>query len=324
MAAIFPIQDENRPSRKPYVTWGLIAVNVVVFIFLFVQPVEVQYDFFNVYGAVPADIIAGKNLWTLITSMFVHADVWHIVGNMIFLWVFGDNIEDTLGHGKFLAFYLIGGLCAEFTHIMSALVLENLNLSQELTIPTIGASGAISAILGAYILLFPHAKIKTVVYIIYFISFTSIPAYYYLGFWFLYQVLMGLGSFISISSSVAFWAHIGGFVFGMLIVKVGDVEPIRKQLQVLKEQLPTKAPLVISPLVEVLDEEDRVTILANMPGLEPRSIKIEVSEREVVISAEYLDMKFYKQTVLPARVKPKVENLLYRNGVLSFILYKIR
>jgi HSP20 family protein len=155
------------------------------------------------------------------------------------------------------------------------------------------------------------------------ISFTSIPAYYYLGFWFLYQVLMGLSSFIS-ASSVAFWAHIGGFVFGMVVVKVGDIEPTKTKLQVLKEQLPTKAPLVISPLVEVLDEEDRVTILANLPGLEPRDIKIEVSEREVVISAEYLDMKFYKQTALPARVKPKVENLLYRNGVLSFTLYKVR
>ena len=324
MAAIFPIQDENRPSRKPYVTWGLVAVNVAVFLFLFVQPAEVQYDYFYAYGSTPADILQGKNLWTLFTCMFIHADAWHIIGNMIFLWIFGDNIEDTLGHGKYLAFYLIGGLFAEFTHIASALISENLNLIHELTIPTIGASGAISAVLGAYILLFPYARIKTVVYIIYIISFTSIPAYYYLGFWFLYQVLMGLSSFIGVSSSVAFWAHIGGFTLGMAVVKALDIKPMKRQSQVLKEQPSlTAAPLVISPLVDVLVEEDRVTVLANMPGLEPRDMKIEVSEQEVVISAEYMDMKFYRQTALPVRVKPKVENLLYRNGVLSFTLYRI-
>jgi len=324
MAAIFPIQDENRPSRKPYVTWALVAVNVVVFLFLFFQP-ELQYDYFYIYGAIPSDILQGKNLWTLVTHMFLHADMWHIIGNMVFLWVFGDNVEDTFGHWKYLAFYLVGGILAEFTHIASALISEQINLVQELSVPTIGASGAIAAVLGAYILLFPNARIKTVVYILYIISFSSIPAYYYLGFWFVYQVLMGLGSFIGVSSSVAFWAHIGGFAFGMAVINVVGVERMRRQHLILKEQQPslTSAPLVISPLVDVLVDEDRVTVLANMPGLEPRNIKIELSEQEVVISAEYMDMKFYKQTALPVKVKPKVENLLYRNGVLSFTLYRI-
>jgi len=324
MAFIFPIQDENRPSRKPYVTWVLVAINVVVFLFLFFQP-ELQYDYFYAYGAIPADILQGKNLWTLVTHMFLHADMWHIIGNMIFLWVFGDNVEDTFGHWKYLIFYLVGGILAEFTHVASALISEQMNLGQELSVPTIGASGAIAAVLGAYILLFPQARIKTVVYILYIISFSSIPAYYYLGFWFVYQVLMGLGSFIGVSSSVAFWAHIGGFAFGMAAVKAVGTERMRRKHLVLKEQQPslTSAPLVISPLMDVLVDEDRVTVLANMPGLEPRNIKIEVSEQEVIVSAEYLDMKFYKQTALPVRVKPKVENLLYRNSVLSFTLYRI-
>jgi len=324
MAAIFPIQDENRPSRKPFVNWGLVAIDVVVFLFLFFQPFS-QYDYFYMYGAIPYDILQGRNLWTLVTHMFFHADLWHIIGNMIFLWVFGDNVEDTFGHVKYLLFYLSGGIFAEFTHIASALISQQMNVGQNLFIPTIGASGAIASVLGAYIFLFPHARIKTVVYVIYIISFTSIPAFYYLGFWFIYQVLMGLGTFIGASSSVAFWAHIGGFVFGLIVVKVVGVEKMRKRHLMHREQ-PTSivsAPLVVAPLVDVVVFEDKVTILANMPGLDPRKIKIEVSESLVVISAEYMDLKFYKQIVLPVRVIPRVENALYNNGVLSFSLLRM-
>jgi membrane associated rhomboid family serine protease len=324
MVFVLPLQDENRPSRKPYVTWGLVAVNVAVFVFLFAQP-EAQNDYFYTYGVIPSSILQGKDLWTLLTSMFIHADLLHIIGNMVFLWIFGDNIEDTLGHGWFLAFYLIGGLLAEFTHIASALISEYVNLVHELTIPSIGASGAISAVLGAYILLFPNARIRTFVYIIFIVSFSSIPAYYFLGFWFLYQVLLGLGSFVS-PATVAFWAHVGGFVFGIAVVKVVGVKPTSRQLVVPREQQPasTTTPLVVSPSVDVLIDEDRFTVLANMPGVEPRDIKIEVSEREVVISAEYADMKFYKQVALSVPVRPKVENLLYTNGVLSFTLYRVQ
>ncbi|MEM2129563.1 MAG: rhomboid family intramembrane serine protease [Candidatus Bathyarchaeia archaeon] len=321
MAAIFPIQDENRPSRKPFVNWGLVAINVIVFFFLFFQPYS-QYDYFYKYGAIPYDILQGRNLWTLITHMFFHADMWHIIGNMIFLWVFGDNVEDTFGHAKYLLFYLSGGIFAEFTHIASVLISQQLNMGQNLFIPTIGASGAIAAVLGAYVLLFPHARIKTVVYVIYIITFTSVPAFYYLGFWFIYQVLMGLGTFIGTSSSVAFWAHIGGFVFGLVAIKVVGVEKMRKR-HILRIEQPMpmiSAPVVITPLVDVIVDDDRVTILANMPGLDSRNIKIEVSESLVVISAEYVDLKFYKQIILPVRVIPKVENALYHNGVLSFSL----
>jgi membrane associated rhomboid family serine protease len=260
--------------------------------------------------------------------MFLHADILHIGSNMLFLWIFGDNVEDTFGHVKFLMFYLVGGLFAEFTHIASALISGYINLGSfitpELTIPTIGASGAISAVLGAYILLFPQARIRTVVYIVYIITFTKIPAFYYLGFWFLYQVLMGLGSFFGLSSSVAFWAHIGGFALGMAVVKTMSVKPKKRQQIVPEEQLPASvsSPMVISPLVDVLVDEDRVTVLANLPGLDPKDIKIEVSEREVVISSDYMDMKFFRQVSLPVPVKPRVENLLYRNGVLSFTMYR--
>ncbi len=327
MVAVFPIQDENRPTRKPYVTWGLVAINVAVFILMFLQP-ESQYDIFYTYGTIPENIIRGERLETLFTSMFLHADIMHIGSNMVFLWIFGDNVEDTFGHVKFLLFYLIGGLFAEFSHIASALISGYINLGNyitpELAIPSIGASGAISAVLGAYILLFPQARIRTVVYIVYIITFTKIPAFYYLGFWFLYQVLMGLGSFFGLSSSVAFWAHIGGFALGMAVVKVMSVKPKKRQHIVPEEQLPASvsSPMVISPLVDVLVDEDRITVLANLPGLDPKDIKIEVSEHEVVISSDYMDMKFFRQVSLPVPVKPKIENLLYRNGVLSFTMYR--
>ena len=327
MAAVFPIQDENRPIHRPYVTWALVVVNAIIFLLMFVNP-EMQYNIFVAYGATPEYIIRGERLETLITSLFLHADILHVGGNMLFLYIFGDNVEDTFGHVKFLLFYLFGGVFAEFTHIASALISGYLNLGSfitpELSIPAIGASGAISAVLGAYILLFPQARIKTVIYVVFMITFSKIPAIYYLGFWFIYQVLMGLGTFFGLSSSVAFWAHIGGFALGMLTVKAMNVRPQKKQHLAPEEQLPAQVatPMVISPLVDVLVDEDRVTVLANLPGLDPKDIKVEVSEREVTISSDYLDMKFFKQVSLPVPVKPKVENLLYRNGVLSFTMYR--
>jgi len=327
MAAIFPIQDENRPVHKPYVTWALVAVNVIIFFVMFLNP-DTQYDIFMAYGATPAYIIRGQRLETLITSLFLHADLLHVGGNMLFLFIFGDNVEDTFGHVKFLLFYLFGGVFAEFTHIASAFVTGYFSLGSfitpELSIPAIGASGAISAVLGAYVLLFPHAKIKTVIYVVFMITFSKIPAIYYLGFWFLYQVLMGLGTFFGLSSTVAFWAHIGGFALGMLTVKAMSVKPKTKQRMTPEERLPAvvAAPMVISPLVDVLVDDDRVTVLANLPGLEPKDIKVEVSEREVTISSDYKDIKFFRQVSLPVPVKPKVENLLYNNGVLSFAMYR--
>jgi HSP20 family molecular chaperone IbpA len=247
---------------------------------------------------------------------------------MLFLFIFGPNIEDTFGHVKFLLFYLFGGVFAEFTEIASILVTGYFSLgsfiTSELSIPSIGASGAISAVLGAYVLLFPHAKIKTVVYVIFIISFSNIPAIYYLGFWFLYQVLMGLGTFFGLSPTVAFWAHIGGFALGMLTVKAVSVKPKTKQRVTPEERLPAvvASPMIISPLVDVLVDEDRVTVLANLPGLEPKDIKVEISEREVTISSDYKDIKFFRQVSLPVPVKPKAEDLLYNNGVLSFTLYR--
>ena len=156
---------------------------------------------------VPAEIIRGENLYTLFTSMFLHADVFHIGGNMLFLYIFGDNVEDAFGHFRYLLFYLVCGFFADFVHILS------ISTSSGQLIPTLGASGAISGVMGAYILLYPRARIETLI-LIFVVSIVSIPAVFFLGFWFLLQLLY---TWLDLSGNVAYWAHIGCFVAGLIL-----------------------------------------------------------------------------------------------------------
>jgi membrane associated rhomboid family serine protease len=159
------------------------------------------------FAMVPDEIIQGNNLHTLFTSLFLHADIFHIGGNMLYLYIFGDNIEDAFGHFRFLLFYFFCGLVADFAHILSVVSTAGL------LIPTLGASGAISGVMGAYILLYPRARIETLVFAI-IITVVSIPAVFFLGFWFILQLLY---TWLGIGGNVAYWAHIGGFVAGMIL-----------------------------------------------------------------------------------------------------------
>jgi len=174
------------------------------------------------FTMVPADILQGKNLHTLFTSMFLHADIFHIGGNMLFLYIFGDNVEDAFGHFRYLLFYFICGLAADFVHILSLTITPG-----ELTIPTLGASGAITGVMGAYILLYPRARIRTLV-LAYFIAVVSVPAVFFLGFWFLLQLLY---TWVDIGGGVAYWAHIGGFVAGIILALVFRRRRKRLRLQ---------------------------------------------------------------------------------------------
>ena len=218
---MIPLRDENpKPAGyRPKVTYALIAINVIIF-FLEVASTGQFFEFTNQraaiifyqYGTVPAEIVEGlidKDygvIAPLFTSMFLHAGIMHIGGNMLFLYIFGDNIEYRFGRGKYLALYLFWGLVAGFAHIMS-------DPSSE--IPAIGASGAISGVLGAYLILFPHAKIMTMMFFGFFMRMIHISAKWYLPFWFIFQnVLPALVG--SSGSGVAFLAHIGGFLIGLL------------------------------------------------------------------------------------------------------------
>ena len=211
---MLPIRDENRSKSTPHVTRILIILNIVAFVpllfTLFPQYTHL-YQFadwlYNNFTMVPAEIIQGRNLYTLITSIFLHGGIFHIGGNMLFLYVFGDNVEDAFGHLPYLLFYLICGLVADFVHILS------ISTSSGLLIPTLGASGAISGVMGAYILLYPRARIETLI-ITFVVTIVSIPAVFFLGFWFLLQILY---TWLDLSGIVAYWAHIGGFIAGLIL-----------------------------------------------------------------------------------------------------------
>jgi membrane associated rhomboid family serine protease len=220
----FPIGDQNiERGSKPIVTFALLAINVLVFIYQFTMSAELQNSFVFTYGSIPREITNGIDLFTLFTCMFLHGGWMHVIGNMMFLWVFGDNIESTIGSVKFLLFYILAGLAASLTHSV---------LSPESTIPCVGASGAIAGVLGAYLVMFPKSQIK-VLFIVFLRTF-SVSAIYFLGFWIAQQFMSGIGSLsaaTTANSGIAYWAHIGGFVFG---VAGGFVMRKRAQLMVLK------------------------------------------------------------------------------------------
>jgi membrane associated rhomboid family serine protease len=201
---MFPIKDENPTKGKPILTIILIVVNIAVFIATYLSG---QFDqVVDSYGLKPAEMFAGQRLHTLFTSMFLHGGFLHIFGNMLYLWIFGDNIEDVLGRGKFILFYLGCGIIASLAQGL---------WEPSSTIPMIGASGAISGILGAYIVLYPRTRVYTLVW--YYV--VKIPAVAFLGFWFVLQVLnVSILTVAGAPSGVAYLAHIGGFVAGAMMI----------------------------------------------------------------------------------------------------------
>ena len=207
---MFPIgDDEVRGAGPGLVTIGLIVINTLIFLYEASLSANAQNQFITQYGVIPAEIVNGQDLYTLLTSMFLHGGWLHLIGNMLFLWVFGDNIEAVLGHIGYLVFYLAGGLAASTVHIL-------FNTGSD--IPSVGASGAIAAILGAYLVMFPKSRIKVLVFLGYRAGVTRVTALVFLGIWAVTQLFNGiasLGTPTAQTSGVAFWAHIGGFVLGL-------------------------------------------------------------------------------------------------------------
>ena len=205
-----PLNDDNPSSTTPVIVYGLIALNVVIFLYEQSLGARALQLFFNEWAIIPADLTS--EWFTLITSQFLHGGWLHIGGNMLYLWVFGNNIEDQLGHVKFLIFYLACGALAGLAQWF---------FDPTSTIPTLGASGAIAGIMGAYIIRFPRAKILTLVPLFIFITTFRIPAIFFLGWWFVQQALYSvasLGAEVDMGSGgVAYWAHAGGFVFGVVL-----------------------------------------------------------------------------------------------------------
>ncbi len=218
---MFPLKDNIPRARFPIVTVALIATNVVVYL------LEIRHggSFFGGptasvalrYGAIPNDLDHAHRLVTALTSMFLHASFLHIFGNMIFLAIFGPTVEDAMGRVRFLTFYLLGGLIALGAQVAA---------DPGSTAPTLGASGAIAAVLGGYILLYPRARVIALVFIVFFFTLVEIPAVFLLGFWLVEQLYFSLAGLASVggagssSEGVAYFAHIGGFAFGLLAIKL--------------------------------------------------------------------------------------------------------
>ena len=221
-----PLKDDNPTNTFPLVTVGLILANCFVFYHQLTLSLPAGQKFVFQWGAIPYQIVHGEVLYgpglfppvlTLFSSMFLHGGFLHLIGNMLYLWIFGNNIEDTLGHFRFLIFYLLAGIGAALTQVFS---------DPQSTAPMIGASGAVAGVLGAYLLLFPHARILTLMFIFIFIRMIRIPALIVLGFWFLVQLLSVTSGF---ETGVAFFAHIGGFVAGLILVKVFQPQKARRR-----------------------------------------------------------------------------------------------
>jgi len=241
---VFPLYDDNSDrTTTPIVNYVLIAINILVFVFL--QQLGNNDRFTYAFSTVPQEIVTGRDITTddrvredaitgqrllipglqrtpfsvyltLIISMFMHGGIAHIAGNMLFLWIFGDNVEDRMGHLRYLVFYLVCGVLASLAHVVSTVMFSTDPGS--LLIPSLGASGAISGVLGGYIVLYPHRRVTAIV----FRFLTEVPAYVAIGIWFAFQLISGLGMFGggSQQGGVAYAAHIGGFVAGLLLIKV--------------------------------------------------------------------------------------------------------
>lgn len=236
---MFPIGDDNSDrTRTPYVNYALIALNVIVFVFF--QGMSGDSPFTFSYATVPGEILSGRDIvtdakvitdpytgerftmpglgptnvpvyLTLISSMFMHGGLAHIAGNMLYLWIFGDNIEDAIGHKRYLIFYLLCGIIASLSHVFATKL-----LGQNLLIPSLGASGAISGVLGAYILLFPRRRVTMFL----FRFITHVSAFWAIGIWIVFQIINGLGMLGGAEGGgVAYAAHIGGFIAGLVLIK---------------------------------------------------------------------------------------------------------
>ncbi|MBK8242545.1 MAG: rhomboid family intramembrane serine protease [Saprospiraceae bacterium] len=205
----FPIGDDQvQGGAKPLFSYTLILINVLVFGYEIMLTPDQSEMMVTTYGAIPQEIIQGQDMYTLLSCMFLHGGWMHLIGNMLFLWVFADNIEAVVGTFNFMIFYIIGGVAASAIHIF-------FNPYSE--VPMVGASGAISAVMGAYLIMFPSSRIKVLILI--FFTTTYVPALFFLGIWIVQQLVAGVGSLnptTAESAGVAWWAHIGGFIFGVV------------------------------------------------------------------------------------------------------------
>ena len=248
LTALFPIADDNSDRlSRPFVTYALIALNIAVFVFLQLPNEAFTYAF----SVVPHEILSGDDLTravqvrgvrevipqapgpnpiqlTILSAMFMHGGWAHLLGNLLYLWIFGDNVEDAMGHARFLAFYLLCGVVATAAHIVASQMAGGLGLY----IPSLGASGAIAGVLGGYLILYPH---KSVHVLVGFLGLISVPAILVIGAWIALQIFSGFSTVGQSGGGVAYWAHVGGAIAGLLLVKIFSNSQIKRRAQLRTE-----------------------------------------------------------------------------------------
>ena len=213
---MIPFKDDVPTRTRPVVTVGLIIINCVVFVFQQSLPVDLQTEMIYLFGATPVRVthlpawtLASNPVVSLVSSMFMHGGWLHLAGNMLYLWIFGNNVEDSMGHLRFIVFYLVSGFAAAASQVMSA---------PDSTVPMIGASGAVAGVLGAYLVLHPFARVHTLIFFFFFVRIITLPALIVLGVWFFMQIANSLAAPPG-AAGVAWHAHIGGFVTGFLLIR---------------------------------------------------------------------------------------------------------
>lgn len=220
---MIPIRDTNRSETYPVINYCIIAATILAFIFELFQGQGLKEFIFR-YGLVPAryaeaqiaaNFTISQRVLPFFTSLFLHGGFLHLLGNMWFLYIFGDNVEDRFGHLRYLAFYLLCGLAAGASHLV---------LNWHSNVPTIGASGAIAGVMGAYLILYPRAKVLTLLPLFFFFTFVEVPAFLFLGIWFLFQFLIAAAT-AGQAGGIAWGAHIGGFIFGIVFLKLFEIVP---------------------------------------------------------------------------------------------------
>ncbi len=326
---MFPIHDDTeRLHGKPYINYSLIAINSLVFIWEiaatgFFTDIQATREIFFLYGAIPEFVLAG-NIPSIMTSMFMHGGIAHILGNMIFLYVFGDNIEDRFGHLKYLLIYVLWGVSAAFVHSIYAV---NVGGGE---VPAIGASGAISGVLGAYLVMFPRAKIFTVI-MAFFITTVRIPALAFIPFWFILQIIFAY--IVPQSGGVAYLAHIGGFITGMGTGYVWRLlsQRSRFKLQSLKKNVVTRKErprlddVVARTEPEVIEGPNFYEVIVEVRGASDASdihasYEFETGTLRINVSGS---LNYEMQVKLPeTAVNPKVEYIHYLNGIAKIRLSK--
>lgn len=326
---MFPIHDDTeRIHGRPYVNYSLIAINAIVFVWEIIvtgyfSDEQAVAEIFSKYGAIPRSVLNG-DLLSILTSMFMHGGIAHIIGNMVFLFVFGDNIEDRFGHIKYLLIYIAWGAAAAIIHSIFAVSAGGG------MIPAVGASGAISGVMGAYLVMFPRAKIFTVI-IAFFITTVRIPALAYIPFWFILQVIFGL---IDPFGGVAYLAHLGGFVAGLGTAYTWKVflsgisiinPPFKTDSQIIRKQRPKIEESVSQASPEVIEGPDFYEIIAEIHGVSDArdiSASFEPDTGNVRIIARG-SRNYNMLAKLPTTaVKPTVEYIHYLNGIARIRLTK--